>query len=177
MSNGYPNPSQILPLFFKINRQARIRWTITVDDADPDTTGWTWQMFIKKNPGDRLNVINLTLGNGLRYEIYSDTILIADFSALQTKIEEGEYYYELVRTDIETTWAEGSAYFQFAKTSTDVVEVSNFTINVDSSGTPVTISVASSQIINIDVTQNGEIDGGAANTVYLVEQTLNSGGA
>lgn len=177
MNNGYPNPSQILPLFFKINRQARIRWTITQDSATPNTTGWTWQLFVKRNPGDRLNAINLTLGNGLRYEVYSDTILVADFSALQTKLEEGEYYYELVRTDIETTWVEGAAYFQFAKTSTDTVEESNFTVNVDSNGSPVTIAVASSQTINIDVTQNGEIDGGTANAIYLVEQTLNSGGA
>lgn len=158
MNSGYPNPSQILPLFFKINRQARIRWTITVNDSEPNTTGWTWQLFIKKNPGDRLNVISLTLGNGLAYEIYSDTILVASFTSAQTNIGEGEYYYELVRTDIETTWAEGSAFFQFAKTGTDVIETSNFTINVDSSGTPITLAVASSQIINVYGVTQAQLD-------------------
>lgn len=149
MNSGYPNPSQILPLFFKINRQARIRWTITQDSTTPNTTGWTWQLFVKRFAGARQNVINLTLGNGLRYEVYSDTILVADFSSLQTDLEEGEYYYEIVRTDIETTWIEGAAHFEFSKTSTSTVEESNFTINVDSNGSPITIAVANSQTINV----------------------------
>lgn len=158
MNSAYPNPSQILPLFFKINRQARIRFTITQDDAAPNTTGWTWQLFIKRFSGDRLSVINLTLGNGLRYEVYSDTVLIADFSALQTKIEEAEYYWELVRTDIETTWIEGKAYFQYAKKQTEPDEDFNVTINVDSTGSPVEIDVTGQTVYNISGLTQAQAD-------------------
>jgi hypothetical protein len=149
MDQGYPNPSNILPLSFKINRQARIIFTLTVDGASPNTTGWTWQLFIKRFAGDRLNVINLTLGNGLRYEVYSDTDLIADFSSAQTNIEEGEYYWELVRTDIERTWIEGKADFEFSKSTTETGTESSYTVNVDSSGTPVSIALTSERTINI----------------------------
>lgn len=149
MNNAYPNPSNVLPLFFKINRQARIIFTITVDDAAPITTGWTWQLFIKRFAGDRINIINLTLGNGLRYEIYSDTDLVADFSSAQTNIEEGEYYWELVRTDIERTWIEGIANFEFSKSTTETGTESSYTVNVDSTGSPVSVALTSAKTINI----------------------------
>ena len=150
METAYPNPSRVLPLDFKINRQAQIRFNITVDDASPTTTGWTWQLFIKRFPGDRKNIISLTLGNGLSYEIYSDTILVARFTSAQLAIEEGVYYWELVRTDIENSWLEGPATFTFAKSLTDSNLFSDVEINVDSTGTPITISLTTAGAVTVD---------------------------
>jgi len=115
MLNAYPNPSQVLPLHFKLKRAARLRFNLTENGVAANTTGWTWQLIIKRFPGDRLNLISLTLGYGLRYEIYSDTTLIADFTSSQTNLEEAEYYWQLIRTDLEKTFLEGPAYFTFAK--------------------------------------------------------------
>lgn len=108
---GYSGPVIVK---FKINRAARIRFNL-LEDGIPisDTTGWTWELFLKKNKGDRLKIYSLTLGNGLRYEIYSDYTLIADISIANNTIEEGEYYIELVRTDLAKTWVEGNAIYTF----------------------------------------------------------------
>lgn len=162
MESIFPNPSNVLPAYFKINRQAYIRFTITVDDAAPNVSGWTWQLFIKRNPGARLIAINLTLGFGLSYETYSDIVLVAHFTSAQTDLEEGEYYWELVRTDIETTWIEGKAFFEFAKKISETVDTTDYTINVDSSGSPVEISISNSQTFDITISHDrGTFDASA----------------
>lgn len=100
------------PLKFQIGAAARIRITLLENGAQPSSvTGWTWQMVLKKNKGDRLNVVSLTISNGLRYEIYSDTVLIADLTATQTLIEEGQYYLAFIRTDLPRPMIESFALF------------------------------------------------------------------
>jgi len=114
MEESNVNHGAILTLKIDIGYIAKIRFTITDDGAQPTITGWTWQLLIKRFPGDRKNIISLTLGNGLAYEIYSDTVLIATISADQTALEEGEYYWALVRTDLNRKWVEGKVFFNFA---------------------------------------------------------------
>mgnify|MGYP001606486582 CR=1 FL=1 len=110
------NPSETVPLKFKIRRRGRIKFTITENAVQPaSVSGWTWQLFVKRFPGDRKNIINLTLNNGLRWEIYSETVLYADFTEADTDVEEGQYYWELVRTDLAKTFVEGWAHFTFSK--------------------------------------------------------------
>jgi len=103
------------PVRFKIDigYAARIKINLFENGVDAVTTGWTWQFMVKKNPGDRLNVINLTLSNGISYEIYSDVTLVINLTAAQTLIEEGEYYVAIVRTDLPRKMIESTAYFGF----------------------------------------------------------------
>jgi hypothetical protein len=107
------DPGRSVRLNFRIKRRADKTFVFTENDIDLDISGYTWQLFIKKNAGDKKNVISLTLGFGLSIPIYSTNTLVASFTSVQTDIPEGEYYWELVRTDIEKTWLNGYAYFKF----------------------------------------------------------------
>lgn len=80
---------------------------------DFDVTGFTWQLLVKTNPGDRLNVISLTLGNGLAFPIYEDNVIEARFESVTTSIGEGDYYWQLIRTDTNEPWLNGKAKFSF----------------------------------------------------------------
>lgn len=113
MEDVYVNHGAPIKLKFDIGYAARIRFPLFENGTDAVTTGWTWQLIVKKNKGARTNEINLTLNNGLRYEIYSDVVLIADFTPTQTSIEEGEYYLALIRTDLPRKVIEAEAYFNF----------------------------------------------------------------
>ena len=117
MEESNVNHGTVLTLKMDIGYTAKIRFTITEDGVQPSVTGWTWQLLVKRFPGDRKNLISLTLNNGLAYEIYSDTVLIATLSATQTALEEGEYYWALVRTDLDRKWVEGKMFFNFANPS------------------------------------------------------------
>lgn len=108
------NHGEPLVLKFDIGYAARIRFPLFENGVDAVTTGWTWQLLIKKNSGARTNILSLTLNNGLSYEIYSDTVLIANLTAAQTQIEEGEYYLALVRTDLPRKVLEAKALFNFS---------------------------------------------------------------
>lgn len=113
MNEVFVNHGAPIKLKFDIGYAARLRFVLFENGVDADTTGWTWQLLIKKNKGARTNVLSLTLNNGLSYEIYSDTVLIANLTAAQTQIEEGEYYLALVRTDLPRKVVEAQAYFNF----------------------------------------------------------------
>jgi len=80
---------------------------------DVDISLWEFEFFIKKNTGDRLKVFSKTLSDGISFPIYSDTSIDVELSASETLIEEGEYYYELRRTDNNTPLICGYAYFNF----------------------------------------------------------------
>lgn len=114
METIYADNSAIAPIKFKINRAAKLRIHLQENGvAVTSTAGWTWQLVLKKNDGAILNIWSLTLGNGLRYEIYSDYILIADITPLQNSIEEGDYWIELIRTDLAMTRWKGVASYSY----------------------------------------------------------------
>lgn len=114
MNSSSFTPARRVNLRFHINRRQFKSFVLLENGEDvASVTGWTWEFFLKKNPGDRLKIFSLTLNNGLYYETYSTYTLIADLSVVQSAIEEGDYYFELVRTDIPTTWICGTANFTF----------------------------------------------------------------
>ena len=102
-----------LKLQFWINRLQDIEFVFTENGLEWDVSGKTWTFFVKKNPGDKKSVISLTLGNGISIPIYEDNTLLCTFTAAQTKIEEGEYYWELLRTDLLETKLNGWADFTY----------------------------------------------------------------
>ena len=76
-------------------------------------SGKTFSFFIKKNKGDRRKVFNLTLNNGITIPIYTVNELRVALTASNTNIEEGEYVWELRRTDLDTPYLSGLAYFVY----------------------------------------------------------------
>jgi len=113
MSSVSYDPAREIKLYFRIGRRQTKRF-IFYEDGEPfDIVGITWTLFIKEYPGARTNAINLTLGNGLSISIYDDNILQSDFSVANTKIREGEYYFELLRSDIPETIINGYAIFSY----------------------------------------------------------------
>lgn len=81
-----------------------------------DVSHWTFEFFIKANEGSRTKIISLTLGasNGITFVTYSDTgILIKITNAQSLLFEEGEYYWELRRTDLDIPLLYGPANFNF----------------------------------------------------------------
>lgn len=103
------------PIKIAIGYAFRIRITLLENGSQPaSVSGWTWRMILKRFPGDRQNILDFTLGNGLRYEIYSDTVLIADGTAAQTLIEEGEYYLAFIRTDLPRPMIEAKAILSYS---------------------------------------------------------------
>lgn len=81
--------------------------------TDDVLTGATFSFFLKKNKGDRLKIYNLTLGNGIAFITYTTNGIRVTASATQQSIEEGEYYYELRRTDLDKAKVTGFAYLTF----------------------------------------------------------------
>ncbi len=97
-----------LKILFQINSNRTI-----VFDFDTDISTWTFELIIRKNKGDRIKTIYFTLGNGLSFHVYESTQLQAVFSATDTSIEEGEYYYELRRLDTNIPLINGLCYFSY----------------------------------------------------------------
>ncbi len=91
----------------------KIHNSTTGIDEDQDISTKTFSFFVKKNKGDRLKLFNLTNGNGITIPVYSLNEITVSISAVLTNIEEGEYYWELRRTDIDKAVVAGLAYFTF----------------------------------------------------------------
>lgn len=98
----------VLDLLFQIGSYRSILF-----DFGTDVSAWTFEFSIKKNKGDRLKTLSLTLGSGLSFPIYASDQVQAIFSSANTSIQEGQYYYELRRTDIALPLVNGFAYFTF----------------------------------------------------------------
>jgi len=81
--------------------------------TDDDLTGATFSFFLKKFKGDRVKMFNLTLGNGIEFITYVDNQIRVTASATQTAIEEGEYYFELRRTDLDKAKVSGLCYLVY----------------------------------------------------------------
>ena len=81
--------------------------------TEEDISSKTFSFFLKKNKGDRKKVFNLTIGNGITIPIYTVNELRVALTASNTNIEEGEYVWELRRTDLDTPYLSGLAYFVY----------------------------------------------------------------
>lgn len=79
-----------------------------------DISTKTFSFFLRKYKGARTKLFNLTNGNGITVPVYStDEILISVPAANITGVDEGEYYYELRRTDLNKPKLYGICYLSF----------------------------------------------------------------
>ena len=81
--------------------------------TNEDISGKTFAFFVKKNKGDRLKMFNLSNSNGITVPVYSTNEIRVAISASNSNIEEGEYVWELRRTDLDSAYLSGLAYFVF----------------------------------------------------------------
>lgn len=81
--------------------------------TDDSLTGTTYSFFLKKNIGDRLKTFNLTLGSGISFITYTSNGIRVTATATQTSIQEGEYYYELRRTDLDKAVLSGKCFLTY----------------------------------------------------------------
>jgi len=91
-------------------------------DFGTDVSTWTFELFLKRFKGDRVKTLSLTLGSGLAFPVYQSREITATFSIANTKIEEGEYYIELRRSDLGVPLISGLAYFSFNAPDGDEVD-------------------------------------------------------
>lgn len=165
------DPAREVSAKFRINRRADKTFIFTEDGLDFDISGFTWQLLIKRFPGDRVNQISLTLGNGLSIPVYESNILEASFTAAQTNIEQGQYYWELLRTDIEKTWLNGWVTFSYGPQDNENETIS---LDIDDEGSQVTIEVTGGDGATefIDLTDTPDSYAGSAGKVVSVKANL-----
>jgi len=114
-----------LNLLFQIGSYRNI-----VFDFGTDVSGWTFEFILKKFKGDRVKIIYKTLGNGISFPVYQTDQIQVTLSSTVTSIEEGEYYWELRRTDTAIPIVNGLAFFSYDAPDGTVTEESlEFTVN------------------------------------------------
>lgn len=104
---------------FIIGKIAQIEFLFTENGADYTVGGKTWSLFIRKNPGDKKAVISLSLGNGIEIPVYEDNVLLCSLTFEQTSIKEGQYFWELVRTDLQKQMLYGWCEFTYGPKDSD----------------------------------------------------------
>jgi hypothetical protein len=138
----------VLDLLFQIGSYRSILF-----DFGTDISTWTFELSLKKNKGDRVKTLSMTLGSGLSFPVYASDQIQAIFSTTNTSIEEGQYYWELRRTDISLPLINGFAYFTFDAPQGTIEEttlsltVSQQIINVTISSVAGSVSITNAAVI------------------------------
>jgi hypothetical protein len=101
-------------IIFQIGSARVLTFTfLNPDGSGYDISGKTLSFYIKKNKGDRIKLFNLTNLNGITVPVYATNQIRVDFSTSNTSREEGEYYWELRREDLNTPALSGLACFVY----------------------------------------------------------------
>lgn len=153
-----------LNLALQIGSAKDITFAFTNSDGpDTDISLWTFELFFKRFAGDRQKTFSLTLGSGLSFPVYEDNELLAEISTSNSSVEEGEYFWELRRTDEDTPIVNGLAYFSFEGDTGDLSVI-------DVTSGSQTISLSGYGIIS-QATQ-AQVNAGTATGVYVDPKKL-----
>lgn len=154
-----------LNLEFQIGSARDITFTFAESDGtSTDISLWTFELFFKKYAGERAKTISLTLGDGLSFPVYEDNQLLAEFTTTDTAIEEGEYYWELRRTDENIPLINGSAFFSFTAETGDID-----TVSVTTGDQTVAITIYGS---SVSAATQSEVNAGTVTNKYVSPDTL-----
>lgn len=131
------DPARELTLYFRCNRAGSKNFVFTHSDG----TAYSFiydelELNIYKNQGDKKKLISLNHVFGIA--LSSNTVTASITKAL-SNIPEGEYYWELYRTDLEETWLTGDAIFHNGKF--DGVTTDSESITVIENGEAINITV------------------------------------
>jgi hypothetical protein len=101
----------IFNINFQIGSLSEISFIFSNQNGVPiDISGWSFEFFVKKNKGAIQKDISKTIGNGISFPIYVSNQINLSFVA---NIEEGEYVWELRRTDLNKPLIAGLSFFTF----------------------------------------------------------------
>lgn len=79
-----------------------------------DISSWTLEFIVRRFKGDRVKTISLTvLNGGITYPVYETNQIETNFTTTDTNISEGEYVWELRRTDENLPILNGLCFFSF----------------------------------------------------------------
>lgn len=108
---------------------------IYVTFVDTDISTWTFQFFLKTNIGSRIKIFTLSgNGNGISLPVYSTDTIAISLSAANTSQEEGEYYFELRRTDLNIPLLNGGAHLSYNAPEGTVSGETSFEITYQDEG-------------------------------------------
>jgi hypothetical protein len=98
------DPAKRLDLYFRINRNGSKAFVFKNSEGEARSLAYEeFEFNIKEYSGGRISIsIPLTI---------SENILTAEITEALSRVNEGEYYYELIRSDIGKTWLNGKAIF------------------------------------------------------------------
>jgi hypothetical protein len=105
---------QVSNIRFFIGMDQEKDFVFTENGLDwPVAEGKTWELLIKRYPGDKKNILRLTLNNGLTIPVYDTNILRSRLTAEQAQIQEGQYFFMLNRTDVRKPYINAWCTFSF----------------------------------------------------------------
>lgn len=108
-----------LDLKLQINSARTLYFIFRTYDSTTDTYSYddistkTFSFFLKRYKGDRNTIFTLTNNNGITVPTYSTYEITVSISASNVNIEEGQYYWELRRTDLNQAKVSGNAYLSY----------------------------------------------------------------
>lgn len=139
------DPARDLTLYFRCNRAGSKDFVFVRSDGSAYSFIYTddLELNIYKNQGDKKKLISLTYISGLSLNVNR---LTATITSSLSNINEGEYYWELYRTDLEKTWLCGDAIFHNGKF--DGVENDSETITVSEDGEDILVTIQDSDSLN-----------------------------
>lgn len=135
-------------------------------DFGTDISGWTFEFYVKQNKGARVKDISLTLGSGISIPIYDSEGILVSFNSTNTSITEGEYYWELRRTDSNVPLINGLAYFTYDAPDGD--ESIPLTYSLGGSNLSVSVRTTAESIVI-------SIDGGTPTSIYTNIPSIDAG--
>lgn len=132
------DPARDLTLYFRCNRAGSKDFVFVRSNGSAYSFIYTddLELNIYKNQGDKKKLISLTYISGLSLNVNT---LTATITSSISNINEGEYYWELFRTDLEKTWLCGDAIFHNGKF--DGVLNDSETITVTEDGEDILITI------------------------------------
>lgn len=166
MNSATFDPARNLTLYFRCNRAGSKNFVFVRSGGSAYSFIYTddLELNIYRNQGDKKKLISLTYISGL---VLNSNTLTASITSALSNINEGEYYWELYRTDLEKTWLCGDAIFHNGKF--DGVENDSETITVTEDGEDVLITISDSNplisrvqsvVSSATVTPNADSDDG-----------------
>lgn len=138
------DPAKDLTLYFRCNRAGSKVFTFVRSDASAYSFVYLeLQLNIFNYHGEKSPIISLEFGSGLSV---TNNQVTASITKALSNINEGEYYFELYRPDIEKTWICGDAIFHNGKF--DGVNSDSASITVEENGETIEITVNDGQVLN-----------------------------
>lgn len=137
MAKATFDPARELTLYFRCNRTGSKDFVFVYSDGSSYSLIYEDIEFnIYENEGDKIKLLQLSTA-------FAANTVTASITNSQSNINEGEYYFEMYRPNIDKTWVTGYAIFHNGKFD-GITETSTITINEN--GEAVTITIQESGI-------------------------------